>query len=336
MSIEVKNNKKINSIDKESGKKIYHTLEENFTKHYYDFDYPKNFENDIWNYYSVLSTYLKNQGYGYASKLVDEHISNKKIDELELARVFMDCNLIKKYNKFFRTNIKNKHKFEYNIMDGLSKDFFIEYENNVTLKIKKVIYNNKDFICHEIDKENQRIYFKVNIQPNENINFTEIISVETTYGVDKLEFTIQCKIEQDNEGLFRNMDEFFDLCQADIKTGLGIFKSDEFKKYLKYKKYSTQLINYDKAILMGNGNFNNTLKYFCMLNNVCINDTAIKNKTYTNKIEEKSLKEREAMGIKSKEKNTQFNDDSNKKEDSTKGKTFKEKLKSFFRRDKRK
>lgn len=315
-------------------REIYSTLETNFDKYYYDFDYPKVFENNIWDYYRVLKRYLINNGYGYASKLVEKYIRNKEYDDKELARVLMDCNLIKKYKKLFISDIDNKSKFEYDNEKGLNEKFYIKYADNVTLDIKDPVYYKGDYIHHSIDYEDKTIYFEINIKPNENVNFTEIISIETTYGVDKLEFTVQCNHEN-KKILLENIDEFYALCKSDKIKALICFKKEEFKEWLKENKYSTEIINYDKSILMGNNNFSIALKYFCMLNNVYINDIFAFNEVdnnAVNNIEHNSTSNITDVSI---DKNITDNEDvenTEKETVSTKEKTFIQKLKQIFRR----
>lgn len=331
MSFEVKHDTKKITLNEQENE-IYNTLEKHFSKHYYDFNYPKTLDGDILDYYRILSKYLKDKGYGYASKLIVKNIQNKKINDLELARVLMDCNLIKKYKKSFISNIDNKSKFEYNKKDGLNKKFFIKYENDVTLSIEDVVYSNKDYINYQIDNENKKINFEIDIKANENINFTEIISVETTYGVDKLEFTVQCKIEKNNKIDLKNIGEFFELCHSDMIKALTFFKQNEFKEWLKEKNYSIELINYEKSILMHSTNSGIALRYFCMLNNVYIKDNitrGLKNKFNSSKHIDNQLKESKI------EKMNKKQDDLLVEEihkESIEKKTFIQKLKTLLRR----
>lgn len=298
-------------------REIYSTLEANFDKCYYDFDYPKALEGNIWNYYSVLKKYLINNGYGYASRIIDKYIRDKKDNNQELARVLMDCNLIKKYKKLFISDIENKSKFEYDNKKGLNEEFYIKYADNVTLDIKEPLYYKGDYIHHHIDYDKKIIYFKINIKPNENVNFTEIISIETTYGVDKLEFTVQCN-EENKVILLENIEYFYSLCELDKIKALTYFQKKEFEEWLKEKKYSAEIINYNKSILMSNNNYSIALKYFCMLNNVYINNWYTIDKTNnssTNNIIDNSTK-----------KNPIEETVSNKE------RTFMQKLKQIFRR----
>lgn len=337
MSFEVKNNVKISELNNKD-KEIYDTLEEHFNKYYYDFNYPKTLEGNIWNYYCILSRYLRDKGYGYASKLVGKFIRTKTVNELELAKVLMDCNLIKKYSKSFITNIENKSKFEYDIEDGLKINFYMKYEEDATLEIEEPLYNNEDYIYHSFeDDEYKKINFYINIKPNENINFTEIISVKTSYGVDILEFTVQCNHTKSKKILLDDIKEFYSLCESDRIKALMIFKNNDFKEWLKEKKYAMELINYNKALLIGNGNSSIALKYFCMLNNIYINDIytdyeAVYNNSTNDSIHKTVKKEEKAKRLESedllKDKNKNKNDAKVHKNEIT----FIQKLKKLFGR----
>ncbi len=272
MNIEIEkafNGKKLSEKDKIKYEKIYIDLEKNFKYKFFNFNYPEEHIELKWEYYSILKLYLENNGYGYIAKEIGLYIDKKEINDIELAKLLMDCNLINKYNKDMKSNIENKHIFEYEKKSGLRKNINIEYKNSILFEIKNISYSNVDYISHNFNSNKKEINIEINIDNNKQVNFTEILTIYTTYGVDKLEFKVKCNETIDPNIGLKNIEQYLDLCKTNNSKANEIFKKYEFKKWLEDGNYTTQIMNYNesKSINEANG-IASAFNIFCALNNI--------------------------------------------------------------------
>lgn len=290
------------SMKKDTYESIYKDIENNFNSKFFDFNYSKNDINKELNYYKALNLYLRDKGYGYAASQIDTLINKKNIDKIEVAKLLMDCNLINKYNQSMKSNIENKAVIEYLKKDGLrtSKNgkqdsIHIEYKTNIPFKIVNVAYSNIDVISHKCGQKN--VVIDINIGENKKVNFTEIISIYTPYGVDKLEFTVKCKDNIYNDIGVENIEQYLLLCKSNPEGAKIIFDKDDFKDWLIEEDYKVQILNYQQAKLLKQNNiFSNEFIAFCRLNEIYIeineNEPIIKNKpTIENEIVENETKD---------------------------------------------
>ena len=262
------------SMEKDEYKDIYKVIDNNFKSKFFDFNYSqKDIDKELY-YYKVLKLYLSDKGYGYIATQINSLINKKNIDKIEVAKLLMDCNRIKKYNQSMNSSIENKTVIEYSKKDGLrtSKNgkissIYIEYKTNIPFKIVNVVYSNIDVISHKCGQKN--IVIDINIDENKSVNFTEIISIYTPYGVDKLEFTVKCKDHTHIEIGVENIDEYLKLCRENPKEAKIIFDKLNFKTWLTYKDYKSQILNYKQAKALKQSNmFENEFIAFCTLNGI--------------------------------------------------------------------
>mgnify|MGYP001597247696 CR=1 FL=1 len=258
------------SLEVEKYESIYKSIERNFEHKFFDFNYPKKNSDIKWDYYKILKQYLYNKGYGYIANQVGIFIDREEIDDIDLAKLLMDCNLIHKYNKLMKSELENKSIIEYEKNDGLIKTFNIEYPKTILFNINNVIYSNPEFISHKINTNKKEINIEINIEPGKKVNFTDIISIYTTYGVDKLEFTVKCKEIKSKDIELDNIEEFLQLCENNVTKAKEIFYKIGFEKWLKENDNTTQLINYNQAVkISGITNISATrFEIFCKLNSI--------------------------------------------------------------------
>lgn len=283
------------SIKQEVYESTYKVIENNFNSKFFDFNYSQKDTDKELYYYKVLKLYLSDKGYGYIASQINTFINKKNIDKIEVAKLLMDCNLIKKYNQSMKSSIENKTVIEYLKKDGLRtskngkvKSITIEYEVNIPFKIVNVVYSNIDVISHKCGQKN--IVIDINIDENKSVNFTEIISIYTPYGVDKLEFTVKCKDYTHNEIGVENIEEYLQLCRDNPKEAKIIFDKLKFESWLIEKDYKAQILNYKQAkILKQSKIFTNEFIAFCILNGIYIETKQDKNNVNNEVIEEKII-----------------------------------------------
>lgn len=274
---------------------IYKVIDNNFKNKFFDFNYSQKDIDKELDYYKVLNLYLSDKGYGYIANQINSFINKKNIDKIEVAKLLMDCNLIKKYNQSMKSSIKNKEVIEYSKKNGLRTgkngeiaSIYIEYKTKIPFKIVNVVYSNIDVISHKCGPK--YVVIDINIDKNKSVNFTEIISIYTPYGVDKLEFTVKCKDYVYHEIGVENIDEYLQLCRDNPERAKIIFDKFNFKSWLIEKDYKAQILNYEQAkILKRSKIFTNEFIIFCILNGIYIEIKQDKNNVNNEVIEEKII-----------------------------------------------
>lgn len=255
------------SLEIENYDIIYKDIDNNFKNKKFDFEYFRKQKIKKNDYYKILATYLNNKGYGYASRQINGIIEYETKEDVKIAKLLIDCNLIEKLNKTLETNINNKEIIEYKKKFGLQKDFEIKYKVNIPFEIYSVSYANTNLISHEIDRTNKIITIEIDINPKKRVGFTEIITIYTSCGVDKLEFTIKCEEDKDQNIQIENLEVYFDLCIKNTSKARQIFESNDFMEWLESKDYKTQILNYKEALSLGkNSKSQDEFALFCMLN----------------------------------------------------------------------
>lgn len=217
-------------------------------------------------YINVLKEYLKYNGYGYLFKTISYLSSYGKVDSIKLAKMLINTNLIHKSDIKRESTIKNKEIIRYKQEFGLIEKYLIRYRNNeFPFKIENIDYTNKDYIHCEITDSNN-ITIEINIEKDREVNFTEIIMIYTSYGVDKLEFSIKCDKNVNTLIELKNFSEFIELCKVDYDNAFEIFNKEKFREWLERKRYVTQVINYDQALSIKKTVDNGPFKAFCAFN----------------------------------------------------------------------
>lgn len=278
------------SLKSEKHENIYKYIENNFKHKFFDFNYPKNNKDIMWDYYKILNEYLKKHGYGYLYNQIGKFIDKKEVNNIELSKLLMDCNLINKYNKSIKSDIENKSTIEYEKRNGFSQSYKINYSNTILLNIDNVFYSNTSFISHKINNDKKEITININIKPDKTVNFTEIISIYTNYGVDKLEFTIMTNEKKSKDFEIETIDDFLGLCETDPIKAKEIFYKLDFEKWLRDNNNTTQIINYNQSVKISDikNKLSDRFKVFCRLNGIYNIEEAINeekdedDKLYTN------------------------------------------------------
>lgn len=278
------------SLKSEKHENIYKYIENNFKHKFFDFNYPKNNKDIMWDYYKILNEYLKNHGYGYIYNQIGKFIDKKEVNNIELAKLLMDCNLINKYNKSIKSDIENKSIIKYEKRNGFTQSYKIKYSNTILLNIDNVFYSNTSFISHKINNDKKEITININIKPDKTVNFTEIISIYTNYGVDKLEFTIMTNEKKSEDFEIETIDDFLGLCETDPIKAKEIFYKLDFEKWLRDNNNTTQIINYNQSVKISDikNKLSDRFKVFCRLNGIYNIEEAINeekdedDKLYTN------------------------------------------------------
>lgn len=258
------------SLKSEKHENIYKYIENNFKHKFFDFNYPKNNKDIMWDYYKILNEYLKNHGYGYIYNQIGKFIDKKEVNNIELAKLLMDCNLINKYNKSIKSDIENKSIIKYEKRNGFTQSYKIKYSNTILLNIDNVFYRNTSFISHKINNDKKEITININIKPGKIVNFTEIISIYTNYGVDKLEFTIITNEKKSEDFEIETLEEFLGLCETNHIKAKEIFYKLEFEKWLHNKNNITQIINYNQSVKISDikNDLSDRFRVFCRLNGI--------------------------------------------------------------------
>ncbi len=167
-------------------KTIIDEIERELKKKIFDFNKLRSEE-----YYYALISYLKKNGYGYAAlKVMECYESVKNEDYEEICKILTDACLIDKIENDFKFSIENDSCIKYSPEIGLNKELYIKNNNEFKIvKINSVNNIEKEFVTCR--KKDDLINVYINIPPNRQINFKEIIIVRTNYGMVRFKFSIE-------------------------------------------------------------------------------------------------------------------------------------------------
>ncbi|MFW2491544.1 hypothetical protein ACN077_23740 [Clostridium chromiireducens] len=256
------NNMGLSDQDISYYKNQYKRIQIDFKNKKFDFNRLKNDR----QYINVLKEYLKYNGYGYLFKTISKLSSDGKVDIVKMAKLLIDSNLIHKPDIKLNSKIQNKEIINYKKEFGLIEKFPLNYVSyDFPFKINDVDYGNKDHINCEIISSNS-IMIGINIEKDEEVNFTEVIVIYTSYGVEKLEFSIKCDKNLKSLINLKDFDEFINICKCDYDKAFKIYKKEIFREWLEKKRYVTQIINYDEALSISRRVNNKSFEVFCALN----------------------------------------------------------------------
>lgn len=245
----------------------YINISNNFSEHKFDFYRLKNDE----RYLDILKHYLKNNGYGYALKKINNLHINGQLNDIETARILIDSNLIEKPQ--FKVDSSIGKTIEYELGYGIDKEFYYSfYTSDFPFKIKNVEYYHREYITCKIENSSI-IKIMINIPKNIEVNCTESVVIYTSYGVEKFEFSIQCNNNPSLSIKLKDFDEFAEICKIDYDRALKLFRNREFKMWLEKKKYIVQLLNFEDAVrICRSRNDKSTFDIFCEINDILISE----------------------------------------------------------------
>lgn len=240
---------------------------ENFKNNLFDFNKLKT--DDL--FLLVLQKYFDFYGYGYLEKQIKQLKDSNSLDSINLSKLLINSNLITKPSKALECSIKDKEVIAYKKEFGLTETIHIDFKlGSFPFKIYNIDYTNKEFVNCEINKSFNGVKVEVSISKDQEINFTEILVIYTTYGTEKVEFTIKCDAKKETSIPLKNYEEFLKLCKANRKDAMGIFFNDEFITWLEKKRYYSQVLNYNEAISLAASDKLKAYDIFCALNLIFI------------------------------------------------------------------
>lgn len=169
-------------------KVIIDDIERELNKKIFDFNKLRSEE-----YYYALILYLKKNGYGYAaSKVLDCYEYVKNEDYEEIYKILTDVCLIDKIENDFKFSIENDSCIKYSSMIGLNKELYIKNNNKFKIvKINAIKNIEKEFVTCR--KKDDVINVYINIPPNIQINFKEVIIIRTNYGTVRFKFSVEAE-----------------------------------------------------------------------------------------------------------------------------------------------
>lgn len=278
-------------------------------------------------YYYALISYLKKNGYGYAAlKVMECYESVKNEDYEEICKILTDACLIDKIENDFKFSIENDSCIKYSPEIGLNKELYIKNNNEFKIvKINSVNNIEKEFVTCR--KKDDLINVYINIPPNRQINFKEIIIVRTNYGMVRFKFSIESENIIENGSVNDLVESYIN---KEISKKIAKDKYEEISSSVNKKEYSNKAdkitINTVNSILFSYKEKEN-INILCNLDDIY----------YLPKDEDKLVKKEKSNDLLLEEKNKQdvINDSKeNKEKISDKKETFFGKIKKYFSRKK--
>lgn len=268
-------------------------------------------------YYYALISYLKKNGYGYAAlKVMECYESVKNEDYEEICKILTDACLIDKIENDFKFSIENDSCIKYSPEIGLNKELYIKNNNEFKIvKINSVNNIEKEFVTCR--KKDDLINVYINIPPNRQINFKEIIIVRTNYGMVRFKFSIESENIIENGSVNDLVESYIN---KEISKKIAKDKYEEISSSVNKKEYSNKAdkitINTVNSILFSYKEKEN-INILCNLDDIY----------YLPKDEDKLVKKEKSNDLLLEEKNKQdvINDSKENKE------KISDKKETFFR-----
>lgn len=248
-------------------KGLFYEIDKNFKEKNFSFVNLKNKK----GYLDVLIKYLEMNGFGYLLKKVSTLQVEKEEDRVILANLLIDSNFINKPLLKVKDTFPKDKCVSYEVEYGIDKTFNIKYDiENLPFKINSIDYENTKYINCNIVNYSKEIEVNIKIDADVNETLNETIVVYTDYGVEYFTFNVKA-IDNNSQILFKDFNEYLELCRIDEKEAKRIFQSYEFKQWLNKKKYISQVINYEKSLelsLLKRDRF----RIFCALNFIFLDE----------------------------------------------------------------
>lgn len=229
-------------------------------------------------YRKKLLCYLDNNGYTYAYKKLKQ-LENNKDFEFEVAKYLSTSNLIDLPKVDMQVIIPkeyiigdNKYKIIYKRNKGFSKTITIEYLiRTYPFTIDAIDTSENEYISYEI--RGKRIFLNINIQQGIKTSFFERVIIYRSYGVDFLEFNIDCQSDEiEYEGMY-DFDDYIYLCNNNAEKASKIYYNKRFFKWLEELDNQLQIANYESANLLSMQTNFSEFELFCTMNNILLPDS---------------------------------------------------------------
>lgn len=213
-------------------KAIIDEIERELKKKIFDFNKLRSDE-----YYYALISYLKKNGYGYAaSKVMECYESVKNEDYEEICKILTDACLIDKIENDFKFSIENDSCIKYSSGLGLNKELYIKNNNEFKIvKINSINNMEKEFV--KCRKKDDLINVYINIPPNRQINFKEIIIIRTNYGTVRFKFSVESENIIENGSVNDLVESYIN---KEISKKIAKDKYEEISSSVNKKEYSNQ------------------------------------------------------------------------------------------------
>lgn len=248
-------------------------MEINFDTRKFNFDALRDEE-----YRKKLFYYLKENGYTYAYKKLIQ-LENDKNFEFEVAKYLSTSNLIDLPTVEMQVTIPKeyiigdkKYKIIYKKNKGFSKTITIEYIiRTYPFTVEAVDTSENEYISYEI--RGKHIFLNINIQQGIKTSFFERVIIYRSYGVDFLEFNIDCESDEtEYEGMY-DFNDYIYLCNNNTEKASQIYYNKSFFKWLEELDNQLQIANYESANLLSMQTNFSEFELFCTMNNILLPDS---------------------------------------------------------------
>lgn len=217
------------------------------------------------SYYDVLFKYLELNGYAFLCSKI-----KKNMNEVKLAKLLMDSNLVEKPSITLDTNLKEEIVYDKEF--GFKDKYYLKFDTGTfPFEITNIYYKENEAFKFILDKSNQKIQVLIDIKENTEINLQETIIIYTSLGLEKVQLSIKCNNTLNFEFNIKDFQEFKNLCETKSYEAKNLFENKDFREWLDKKGYMTQVLNYDEAFIMtrfSKDDFKNPFSNFCLLNEI--------------------------------------------------------------------